>query len=173
MGTSNEVRFMTTEDLQRIDELVHSADMAVRVASQLRLWKKRRTLSDKTAIHNGKRFIVEALQGGKFVATGEMASAASSLSPLTWSADIRFGFDRPMHSVDAQPQRYEELLGFLEDIRSSIVAVESDTAIDEDRVDLAANFFDQLGQLLGTKADNALRSPSGGTQMLQEHFSFQ
>ena len=108
---------MTTNDLQRIDELVHSADMAVRVASQLRLWLKRRSVSDKEAIAEGNRFIVEAVQGGKFVATGEVASAASSLSPLTWSADIRFGFDRPMLSNQSKPQRYEELLQDLARLR--------------------------------------------------------
>lgn len=164
---------MTTNDLQRIDELVHSADMAVRVASQLRLWLKRRTVSDKEAIAEGNRFIVEAVQGGKFVATGEVASAASSLSPLTWSADIRFGFDRPMQSNQSKPQRYEELLQFLEEVRLSLNSVDSSQPTEDANVEKAAKFFDQLGQLLGTKADNVLRSPTGGTQMLQEHFSFQ
>ncbi len=164
---------MTTNDLQRIDELVHSADMAVRVASQLRLWLKRRTVSDKEAIAEGNRFIVEAVQGGKFVATGEMASAASSLSPLTWSADIRFGFESSMQSNHTKPQSYEDLLQFLEEVRLSLSAVSSSQPVEDTKVEKTAKFFDQLGQLLGCKADNALRSPSGGTQMLQERFSFQ
>ena len=164
---------MTTNDLQRIDELVHSADMAVRVASQLRLWLKRRKLSDNEAIDEGNRFILEAVQGGKFVATGEMASAASSLSPLTWSADIRFGFDRPMQSNQTKTQSYDELLQFLEEVRLSLGAVKASQPIEDTNIEKAAKFFDQLGQLLGRKADNALRSPSGGTQMLQERFSFQ
>lgn len=170
---TNEVNFMTTNDLQRIDELVHSADMAVRVASQLRLWLKRRTVSDNDAIKEGNRFIVEAVQGGKFVATGDLASAASSLSPLTWSADVRFGFDRPIQSNHSKPQRYEELLLFLEEVRLSLNSVNSSHPVEDTKVEKAAKFFDQLGQLLGSKADNALRSPSGGTQMLQERFSFQ
>ena len=164
---------MTTNDLQRIDELVHSADMAVRVASQLRLWLKRRTVSDKEAIDEGSRFIVEAVQGGKFVVTGEMSAAARSLSPLTWSADIRFGFDRPIQSNPTKPQRYDELLQFLEEVRSSLSAVNSGLPVEDKNVESTAKFFDQLGQLLGGKADSALRSPSGGTQMLQERFSFQ
>jgi hypothetical protein len=135
---------MTTNDLQRIDELVHSADMAVRVASQLRLWLKRRTVSDNDAINEGSRFISEALQGGKFVATGEMASAASSLSPLTWSADIRFGFDRSMQSNHAKPQSYEDLLQFLEEVRLSLSAVSSSQPVEDTKVEKTAKFFDQL-----------------------------
>jgi hypothetical protein len=61
---------MTTDELQRIDELVHCADMAVRVASQLHLWLKRNTLGDEKALRQSLRFLDEAISGGKFVTTG-------------------------------------------------------------------------------------------------------
>ena len=96
-----------------------------------------------------------------------------SLSPLTWSADIRFGFDRPMQSNQSKPQSYEELLQFLEEVQLTLGAVNSRQPAEDTKVEKAAKFFDQLGQLLGTKADNVLRAPSGGTRLLQERFSFQ
>jgi len=163
---------MTTEDLRRIDELVHSADMAVRVASQLRLWIKRNSLGDAKALQDAVRFLDEALSGGRFVATGDVGSASSSLSPITWSADIRFGFDQPSIPNPEQKQ-YEELVDFLSSIKETISCVLEGNQVQQQSVDSAACFFSQLGKLLGGKADNALRSPAGGTQMLQDRFSYQ
>jgi len=165
---------MTTKDLRRIDELVHSADMAVRVASQLRLWIKRRCLSDREAIEEGARFLEEAVRGGKFVETGEVvAGSSSSLYPLTWAADIRFGPARQPASEDATAVRYDELLEFLDQLKGTLTAVASGEQPDDESVCEASAFFDQLGQSLGGKADNALRSPAGGTQFLHERFSYQ
>lgn len=163
---------MTTEDLRRIDELVHSADMAVRVASQLRLWIKRNQLGDPNSLKESLRFLDEALSGGRFVATGDVASASSSLSPLTWSADIRFGFAQPS-MPSPEKKQYEELVDFLGSIRETIDNVLSNTHPQAESVESAARFFSQLGKLLGGKADSALRSPAGGTQMLQDRFSYQ
>ncbi|WP_436717352.1 hypothetical protein U8335_10700 [Roseiconus lacunae] len=168
-----EAKTMTTEDLRRIDELVFNADMAVRVASQLRLWDKRRSIGDPEAIEEGKRFLEEALSGGRFVATGDATSDSSSLSPLTWSADVRFGFDRPVQPNPTQPQQYQELVAFLDEVRQTLLAISQSSEPKSEEVNAAAKFFSQLGQLLGCKADNALRSPSGGTQLLQERFSYQ
>ena len=80
---------MTSGDLQRIDELVQVADVAVRIASQLRLWQKRRSLRDAEAIEAGIRFLGDAVRGGKFLDTGEIAPGSASLYPLSWSADVR------------------------------------------------------------------------------------
>jgi len=164
---------MTTKDLQRIDELVHSADMAVRVASQLRLWIKRRSLSDREAVDEGVRFLDEAVRGGKFVETGEMvAGSCTSLYPLNWSADVRFGPTGRLVSSTPTPVRYDELLAFLATIKETLVCVVADKSCSDEAVNGAANFFNQLGQFLGSKADNALRSPAGGTQLLHDRFSY-
>ena len=163
---------MTTEDLRRIDELVHSADMAVRVASQLRLWLKRGTVGDSKALQTAVRFLEEAVSGGRFVATGDIASASSSFSPLTWSADIRFGFEQPI-VASPETKQYEELLEYLGLLKETICDVLNDKSVEAERVESAAGFFAQLGKLIGGKADNALRSPAGGTQMLQDRFSYQ
>lgn len=164
---------MTTKDLKRIDELVHTADMAVRVASQLRLWIKRRSLSDQEAVDEGVRFLDEAVRGGKFVETGEMVAGSSSLYPLTWAADVQFGPVGQFVSGPPSSFKYSELLEFLERIKSTLSAVEIDEHPDDASVLTAASFFDQLGQFLGSKADNALRSPAGGTQLLHDRFSYQ
>ena len=164
---------MTTKDLQRIDELVHSADMAVRVASQLRLWIKRRRLSDKDAIEEGIRFLEEAVRGGRFVDTGEMGAGSSSLCPLNWVADIQFGFEGLFVSNPSTPVKYDKLVEFLEGIRSVIIRVKEDEFPEDEEVYSASKLFDQLGQLLGSKADNALRSQSGGIQLLGDRFSYQ
>jgi len=165
---------MTTKDLQRIDELVHTADMAVRVASQLRLWIKRRSVSDTEAVDEGVRFLEEAVRGGKFVETGEMiAGSSSSLYPLTWAADVRFGTVGQFASTPSVSVEYTKLLEFLDGIKGTVSAVGSGKQPDLISVDAAAKFFGQLGQFLGSKADNALKSPAGGTQLLHDRFSYQ
>ena len=165
---------MTTKDLQRIDELVHSADMAVRVASQLRLWIKRHRLSDAEAVEEGVRFLDEAVCGGKFVETGEMvAGSSSSLYPLTWAADIRFGQVGQFAAGRTKSVRYDELLNFLESIKGTLSAVASDEQTDNESVQRVATFFDELGSFLGNKADNALLTPAGGPQLLHDRFSYQ
>lgn len=165
---------MTTKDLQRIDELVHSADMAVRVASQLRLWIKRRSLRDRDAVDEGIRFLEEAVRGGKFVETGELvAGSSTSLYPLNWSADVRFGPTGQLVSSSPAVVKYDELLAFLDDTKETLVGVAADKSPADNSVNAAANFFRQLGQFLGSKADNALRSPAGGTQLLHDRFSYQ
>jgi hypothetical protein len=160
---------MTTEELQRIDELVHSADMAVRVASQLRLWGKRKTIGDAESLHQAIRFLDEAISGGKFVA-GAAPSGSSSLTPLTWSADIRFA-----QPIVQKPdlKQYEELVDFLVKLRFVILGILDNRAVEDEAIDSASRFFSQLGGLLGGKADSALRTPTSGIHMLQDRFSFQ
>ena len=163
---------MTTKDLQRIDELVHVADMAVRVASQLRLWLKRGTLGDRESVDEGIRFLDEAVRGGRFVDTGEMIAGSSSLYPLTWSADIRFGSAGTVSPREGSIS-YIELVEYLDSLKATLSAIASGEQALHDSVISAANFFDELGQFVGAKADNALRSPAGGTQILLGRFSFQ
>jgi hypothetical protein len=163
---------MNTEELQRIDELVHSADMAVRVASQLRLWLKRNSLGDEDSLRQSLRFLDEAISGGKFVATGNSPSGSSSLTPLTWTADIRFG--GPQQQMQRPDQKeYEELVDFLTKLRGVIQGLLEQKSSDREQVESASVFFSQLGGLLGGKADSALRIPAGGTQLFQDQFSFQ
>lgn len=163
---------MNTEELQRIDELVRCADMAVRVASQLRLWLKRNSLGDEESLRQSVRFLDEAINGGRFVATGDTPSGSSSLTPLTWTADIRFGFEQP--SVQKpETKEYQELVEFLTKLRHVIQSLLDRKPLDREQVEAASGFFSQLGRLLGGKADNALRIPAGGTQLFQDQFSFQ
>ena len=163
---------MTTNDLQQIDELVHMADVAVRVASQLRLWLKRRELRDGESVEAGIRFLDEAVRGGRFVDTGEIFAGSSSLYPLTWAADIRFGPTVPF-GTSPTSVRYDDLVRYLDGLKQTLVAVATNIDVSDSAVSSATGFFDQLGRLLGGKADSALRSPAGGTQLLEDRFSFQ
>jgi hypothetical protein len=164
---------MPSKDLQSIDELIHVADMAVRVASQLRLWLTRRSLGDQRAIDEGIRFLDEAVRGGRFVDTGEMVAGSSSLYPLTWSADVRFGSGDQIMPTERASVRYSELIAFLDATKKTLIAISSGDQVPDEVAQAAAAFFDQLGQFLGAKADNALRSPAGGTQLLYDRFSYQ
>lgn len=155
---------MTTKDLQQIDELVQVADIAVRVASQLRLWLKRHELRDQESVDEGIRFLEEAARGGQFVDTGTMTAGLSSLSPLTWSADVRFGLAGPFAAASS-PVNYDELVSYLKSLQKTLNAVVAGDQIDEGAIQSAATFFDQLGRFLGGKADSALRSSSGGIQV--------
>lgn len=164
---------MTTKDLQQIDELVHISDMAVRVSSQLRLWIKRRSLRDRESVEEGVRFLEEAVRGGRFVDTGDAISGVSSLYPLTWSADIRFGGFLGEFASPPPKVRYDELVSYLDSLRSTLTDLLLDKQPTDESIDSTAEYFYQLGQFVGGKAGNALKSPAGGTLLLQDRFSYQ
>jgi hypothetical protein len=159
---------MTTLDLQKADELVAAADMAVRVASQLRLWPIRKVIEDKECWHQGLAFLQQVLDGGKFIESKTSASGVSSLEPLTWTADLRFG------SVVGDPVNvdYKQLLSFVEEIRDTLQAVQESTSVQPSELETATNFFSDLGKQLGNKADQALQTPSQRFFMSGDRYSY-
>lgn len=147
---------MTTLDLQKADELVAAADMAVRVASQLRLWPIRKVIEDMECWRQGLTFLQQVLDGGKFIESRTSASGVSSLEPLTWAADLRFG--SPVgETVNVD---YKQLLSFVERIRETLEAVQETKQVSTTELETAVSFFSDLGRQLGIKADQALQTPS-------------
>jgi hypothetical protein len=159
---------MTTADLQKTDELVHLADMSVRVSSQLRLWEKRQSISDNDCFKFAESFLQQVLDGGKFIESKTASSGVSSLEPLTWTADLRF---RKTSPDQEQTIDYEQLLVFVESIKKTIESVLASKSVDPDELVVAAEFFRGLGKHLGMKADEALRTPSKRMFMTGDRYS--
>ena len=159
---------MTTADLQKTDELVHLADMSVRVSSQLRLWEKRKSISDTNCFKFAVSFLQQVLDGGKFIESKTSSSGVSSLEPLTWTADLRF---RKTSIDQEQTIDYEQLLVFVENIKKTVESVFASKSVDADELGVAAEFFRGLGKHLGIKADEALRTPSKRMFMTGDRYS--
>lgn len=162
---------MNTADLQKTDELVHLADMSVRVSSQLRLWEKRKSVSDHDCFVFAVSFLQQVLNGGKFIESQTSSSGVSSLEPLTWTADLRF----PKSTSDQESAiDYEQLMAFVKKIKKTIENVKASSSvdtIDPGEISIAAEFFRGLGKHLGVKADQALRTPSKRLFMAGDRYS--
>ena len=162
---------MTTQDLQRTDELVRAADMAVRASSQLRLWTKRRTIVDIASLDFAIQFLEEASKGGNFLRCDGGGAGISSLEPLTWTADLRFG-SSAKNQEDPKID-YAELVIFVDGLRNTIRKVREGEFIDSQAVDDASSFLRQLGKHLGELADTQLRVPSSRYFLAGERYSSQ
>jgi hypothetical protein len=160
---------MKTKDLKRVDKLVQVADMAVRVASQLRLWRIRNCIGDRDSIDRGVQFLEEAVQGGRFIAFGEPFVGTSSLYPLTWSADVRFRRYDSLSDVEHSPTNYDDLVCYLNTIKSTLITLANNDKPTDTEVDGAARFFDQLGAIVGRSADSALNHPTARTSIPKNH----
>ena len=153
---------MAIADRQQLSEIVDTADILVRVSSQLRLLKVGKSLRDKVAIEQAVAFLTTAIDGGQFITTGTVGGLQSTLRPLTWVADVRLGSPSPNSQKNDQLARYEELVAFVRDMRSVLEGVLTDGRIvNSDQVDVAIDFFKRLGNQLGVRADQMMRqSPS-------------
>ena len=160
---------MSTIDLQKTDELVNAADMSVRVSSQLRLWSKRRSIEDGECCQLAILFLQQVLDGGKFIESKTSSSGVSSLEPLTWAADLRFG----SFAGDSKKRvDYEQLLVFVERIKNTVQSVLDSTEVNPGDLSIAVDFFCGLGKQLGIKADQALRAPSQRYFMAGDRYSY-
>lgn len=158
---------MSTIDFQKTDELIHAADMSVRVSSQLRLWASRHFIEDTECCLQAIAFLKQVLDGGKFIESKTSTSGVSSLEPLTWTADLKFGA-----TEDSSKQvDYEQLLGFVDSLRNTVTSVLEGRGVSATELSAAAEFFAQLGKHLGVKADRALRTPSHRFFMAGDRYS--
>lgn len=160
---------MSTTDLQKTDELVNVADLSVRVSSQLRLWPKRQTIEDIDCFRFAVKFLQEVLDGGKFIESKTSSAGVSTLEPLTWTADLRFG------STVGEPEKcvdYEQLLNFVEKLKSTVQRVLESKEVETEDLSAAADFFRSLGKFLGVKADEALRIPTQRFIMAGDRYSY-
>lgn len=163
---------MTTRDLQRTDELITAADMAVRVSSQLRLWLKRKSVKDIESVDFGIKFLNDVLNGGNFIGAQDGVAGAANLEPLSWTADLHFG---PIVDQSDRPSvNYQDLIKVIDRIRNTLEQIKNNAVdINELEVTKAAKFFRRLGRHLGTKADEALRTPTARFFLSGDRFSAQ
>ena len=139
---------MSTVDLQKTDELVNAADMSVRVSSQLRLWSKRHSIADTECCQLAISFLQQVLDGGKFIESKTSSSGVSTLEPLTWTADLRFGSS----FVDSDKRfDYEQLLVFVEQVKKTVQSVLDSKEVSLDELSTAADFFSQRYFMAGDR----------------------
>src|SRR5436309_433812 len=111
---------IAVEDRQHLAELIDAADIAVRVASQLRLCKAGCELRDRVAFERSIEFLDTAIAGGEFISTGQVVGLESTLVPLTWAADVRFTAPAWTATESVGSDEYDELVKFLTRIRTSL-----------------------------------------------------
>lgn len=136
-----------------LSEVVDLADIAVRAASQLRLLKNGRQLEDTDCLRQGIEFLERARKGGAFM-SGKSAHLRGTLRPLNWAADtyvkLRIGSRR-------EPN-YREVAAYLSKLSRSLKTLtRRASAADPRSLDRAVRFFEALGNLLGSTADQKLR----------------
>jgi hypothetical protein len=136
---------------QMIWEVVDLADVAVRTASQLRMVKIGRPLTEPEMLDRAVVFLALAREGGAFL-TGKSASVQHTLRPLNWATDAYLALNQPAKA------NYDQVGDYLDRIIAALNAAKSNSATAaKSEVDLTANFFDKLGDILGAKADKMLR----------------
>jgi hypothetical protein len=144
---------MATRETHALEELVSSADIAVRTASQLRLHQKGIAVRDVEAIDAARQLLSNAQKGVAFVSTGHSDGLQSSLKPLNWAADVVWA----SHSTEKKDSNYEELQEFLGRLDRTL---ETLTSTGDSAVPGAGDcleFFASLGEILGTRADQLIR----------------
>lgn len=151
---------MAVPNKQQLIEIIHVADISVRVASQLRLARQGHKLLDHEALENANEFLEAAISGGRFMSTGLTGGLQSSLRPLNWAADVRFS-SPAAGTAPMDPKQYDELVRFLTDVKSDLALAMSGDALKQQDLDNAITFFTVLGENLGTRADQRMRQVSG------------
>ena len=151
---------IAVEDRQQLAELIDAADIAVRVASQLRLCKAGCELLDRAAFERSIEFLDTAIAGGQFISTGQVAGLQSTLAPLTWAADVRFAAPAWTATESVGSAEYDELVKFLKELRTSLQNIFDKKVPVDSSLDAVIDFFGRLGTILGTKADQSMRRTS-------------
>ncbi len=131
-------------------ELIDVADVAVRVASHLRQAKAKRESSDVESLDKAIEFLTQAEDGGKFMSTGQLNPATSTLRPLNWAVDIYLG----MGGQPSAPPDYNKLAKYLAEILSRLQAVRQDpSAVKPNSLDESIHFFEGLGEMLSSEVN--------------------
>jgi hypothetical protein len=150
---------MATASQQQLLEIIDVADVSVRVASQLRMAKKKLPIRDPDAIQRAQEFLTAAIEGGRFISTGKADNFHSTLRPLNWAADVRFQSQSAQKPAENPLEEYDTLVVFLQNVLETLQALES-ADVSNGNTDNAIGFFQRLGEILGTRADQIMRHTS-------------
>ncbi len=151
---------MAVADRQILGELVDCADVAVRSASQLQLFKLGEPVHDQEALENAADFLEAAAGGGMFLFSGDTGGLGATLRPLNWAADVWYSRGGLLSGEEANEVDYEALTEFLQEMRSTLNKVAAKEKLDSENLDKCIGFFDSLGDVLGTRADQCMRRTS-------------
>jgi hypothetical protein len=142
---------MAIADNQLLGELVECADMAIRTASQINLFKLGREVRDREALDQAIKFLEAAEVGGRFMLSDGSASLNASLRPLNWVADVRWDDDND----------YTSLTSFLGKMKSTVAKVlNGENLHNISNLEECIKFFDSLEETLGMRADQNSRYTS-------------
>jgi hypothetical protein len=155
-----EERPVRTVDYRNLQNIVDASDAAIRVASQLRQIESGRRvgLMDADAIGYATTFLEQASSGGSFMAGQSAAQAnfSTTLQPLNWAVDTLLS----VKDQRAEKQDYGAIARYLEQIVTTLKGVAKGGRTDPQRVSEARAFFDSLGELLASRADQSMRRES-------------
>ena len=142
---------------QHLSELVEVADVAVRVASQLRLAKSDQPPIDTECLAHAIEFLNRAATGAAFMSGQEFTSLHfdGSLEPLNWVIDA---YLQTVRAPQTQEVDYNKVAEHVARLAECLRAVQQRTA-NHDSVLLitALAFFETAGGILGSRADRMLR----------------
>lgn len=143
---------MLNDDSREVSELVETADVALRAASELRKLRGGHPVRDEGVLNRAAEMLASAREGGIFVSGKGEARLSSSLRPLQWASQTYIFSERP---VDREREDPEAFFRFLEDVME-VVRSATEGRSDE-RIERAASFLQVLGELVGNRADDLIR----------------
>lgn len=147
---------MKAADYQDLQVIVDASDVAIRVASQLRQIEAGHPLSDYEALERADVFLQNASGGSSFIAGQNVAHGqfGNSLQPLNWATD---SFLINNNQAPSQTPDYAALARAFEQMRQTIAALVKKSRVEPERIAATRTFFDVLGQLLASRADQNMR----------------
>jgi hypothetical protein len=144
--------------LRQAWDTVDTADVAVRVASQLRRMKKGAKVEDPAAIQRAIDFLDEAKRGGAIMA-GEPAVTSGfggELRPLNWATDAYLSQPDKSDSPELTSDDYKDIQNYLDRIQSTLEHVTSRGYGAESPIDDAVHFFEGLAEVLASRVDQRM-----------------
>lgn len=133
-----------------VSEVVNLADVAVRTASQIRLLRAGRDLTEPKVLNKATEFLSRAKQGVIFI-NGRSADLHDTLRPLNWATDAYLALTPKQADFDQISDYLDQVLSPLNDV------LQQHAATPADAFDLTLTFFEKLGEILGTEADRLLQ----------------
>lgn len=138
-------------------ELVECAHIAVRTASELRKLRSVHRQPDMQVLQRAVEFLTQAETGAAFVSGQASQLEAGTLKPFNWATDAY------LSTLHIQQPDYQAVRTYLDDIASvlrDVIASQQPAAAALDRPIL---FFEKLGDVIGSRADQTLRSDAEPT----------
>jgi hypothetical protein len=137
---------------QLLTETVKLAGVAVRTGAQLRALKRTRKISDPRVLQPALDFLTNAAEGSYFIA-GHSSGLQHSLKPLNWAMDTYL----ELNALNPSKPDYEKLDAYLREVLGKLKTVMDSPQMAEPKdIDTVLGFFDKLGDIVGTLADQKL-----------------